>query len=391
MSDAYPLVPLGDVLAKSAAQVALDPTERYTQVTIRLWGKGVVQRDEVTGAEIAAATRYVVHSGQFILSRIDARNGAFGLVPDILNGAVVSTDFPAFNVSQEQLNPSFLDWMSKTEAFVDLCREASEGTTNRVRLKEDKFLRMRIPLPPLAEQRRIVARIEALAARIAEARGLRRQAAADADNLPVVMAHRPDLDRKAKLREGWHEVTIGDVVRQVQEPVRVSPEGSYPNFGIYSFGRGLFAKPPISGFATSADVLYRVRRGQFIYSRLFAFEGSYGMVTDDFHEHFVSGEYPTFACDTTCVNASFLYAYFKAPHIWTEVATGSKGLGDRRQRVQPGKIIAHRLMLPPIEWQIQIAEMQAKVDAVKRLQAETAAELDALLPSVLDRAFRGAL
>ena len=35
--------------------------------------------------------------------------------------------------------------------------------------------------------------------------------------------------------------------------------------------------------------------------------------------------------------------------------------------------------------------LQARVDAVKRLQAETAAELDALLPAVLDRAFRGAL
>jgi len=33
----------------------------------------------------------------------------------------------------------------------------------------------------------------------------------------------------------------------------------------------------------------------------------------------------------------------------------------------------------------------AEVDALKRLQAETAAELDALLPAVLDRAFKGRL
>ncbi len=36
-------------------------------------------------------------------------------------------------------------------------------------------------------------------------------------------------------------------------------------------------------------------------------------------------------------------------------------------------------------------EVQARVDAVRALQAETAAELNALLPSVLDRAFRGEL
>jgi type I restriction enzyme S subunit len=37
------------------------------------------------------------------------------------------------------------------------------------------------------------------------------------------------------------------------------------------------------------------------------------------------------------------------------------------------------------------SKLQAKVDSLKRLQAETAAELDALLPSVLDRAFKGKL
>jgi len=35
--------------------------------------------------------------------------------------------------------------------------------------------------------------------------------------------------------------------------------------------------------------------------------------------------------------------------------------------------------------------LQAEVDALKRLQAETAAELDALLPAILDKAFKGEL
>jgi type I restriction enzyme S subunit len=35
--------------------------------------------------------------------------------------------------------------------------------------------------------------------------------------------------------------------------------------------------------------------------------------------------------------------------------------------------------------------LQGKVDAVKALQADTAAELDALLPAILDKAFKGEL
>lgn len=77
--------------------------------------------------------------------------------------------------------------------------------------------------------------------------------------------------------------------------------------------------------------------------------------------------------------------------VWNQVAAGSKGLGDRRQRVKPERLLAHRLMLPPMSWQRQIAHMAAKLDNIKSLQAKTAAELDALLPSILDKAFKGEL
>ena len=39
----------------------------------------------------------------------------------------------------------------------------------------------------------------------------------------------------------------------------------------------------------------------------------------------------------------------------------------------------------------ELDALQAEVDALNRLQAETAAELDALLPSILDKAFKGEL
>ena len=39
----------------------------------------------------------------------------------------------------------------------------------------------------------------------------------------------------------------------------------------------------------------------------------------------------------------------------------------------------------------ELDALQAEVDALKRLQAETAAELDAVLPAILDRAFKGEL
>jgi type I restriction enzyme S subunit len=176
MKEPWQKVRLGCMLEKSEEWTNIEPDKRYKQVTIRLWGKGVNLRNERLGAEISADKQLVVRSHQFILSRIDARNGAFGIVPEFLDGAVVSNDFPVFKISLTILVPSFLEWMSRTRSFVEVCRTASEGTTNRVRLSIEKFLNAEITLPSTEEQRRIVARIEELAARIEEARELRRRA-----------------------------------------------------------------------------------------------------------------------------------------------------------------------------------------------------------------------
>jgi type I restriction enzyme, S subunit len=387
----WPGVPLGEVLRKSEEWLAIHPEQRYKEVTVRLWGNGVVQRREVSGAEIASDSRLLVHAGQFIISRIDARNGASGLIPRELEGAIVSNDFPVFSPDPAKLHPLYLGWLSKTKDFVELCKAASEGTTNRVRLKEDHFLAMQIPLPPLAEQRRLVERIEAVAAKVAEAKRLGGEAAEGETRLLMAMAHRDDLSREEKQQAGWLEKTLADVLRLSPAPQSVDTSLSYPNLGIYSFGRGLFKKSPIEGLATSATTLFRVKSGQFIYSRLFAFEGAYGVVTKEYDGHYVSNEYPTFDCDPAKCVPAFLRAYFKAPQVWGEIAAGSKGLGDRRQRVHPEQILANKFWLPPLDWQRRIVGVEAQLGRTELERGKTAAELDALLPAGLDRAFRGEL
>lgn len=175
--------------------------------------------------------------------------------------------------------------------------------------------------------------------------------------------------------KAWPKVALGELLRDASVPVRIQKEGEYPNFGIYSFGRGLFAKPPISGMRTSAGTLYSVRAGNFIYSRLFAFEGAYGLVDDAFDGHFTSNEYPSFSLDRSRLEPGFLKAYFQFPRVWQDIAVGSKGVGSRRIRIQPDKVLSHRIPLPPL------AEQQAivtRLDALAEKTREVEAHLDAV-------------
>jgi hypothetical protein len=179
MIKAWQTVKLGEVLRRSEETIELQPDVPYRQITVKLWGKGVVLRGILTGAEIAAPRQMVARRGQFILSRIDARNGALGIVPPELDQAVVTSDFPLFDVIESRLSPSYLGWMCRTASFVDECRRASEGTTNRVRLQEDGFLNRGIPLPPLDEQNR---RLENRAAKPITTRRRREDAGSDGES-----------------------------------------------------------------------------------------------------------------------------------------------------------------------------------------------------------------
>lgn len=383
MRKLFAKAPLGEVLTKSEEWVALRPDEKYRQVTVRLWGQGVVLRNEVSGAEIAATKRLMVREGQFILSRIDARNGAFGIVPASLDGAVVSNDFPAFTPNPERILPDYLGWMSRTRDFVALCKATSEGTTNRVRLNENRFLATLIPLPPLAEQRCIVARIEALAAKIAEARGLRRQAVEEADAICRSLVFNP--------RDAVTTIPMHQLVRLREPDVVVQGDQEYHFAGVYSFGRGVFQGQRKSGMETAYPRLSRLSTGNFVYPKLMAWEGALAIVPPECDGLVVSPEFPVFEVDQSRVLPETLDVYFRTPTVWPILSGTSTGTNVRRRRLNPKDFLDFQFPLPSMSTQRQLRDIKARVDVLKRLQAETTAELDALLPRVLDKAFQGEL
>jgi len=190
------------------------------------------------------------------------------------------------------------------------------------------------------------------------------------------------------------KVPLSDLMSLVSDPCRVDPRGSYPNLGIYSFARGVFGKPPIDGAQTSATTLYRVRSGQFIYSRLFAFEGAYAIVPEGMDGVFVSNEYPTFDVDQDHLLPRYLYWLFQRRDVWRQVAVGAKGMGDRRQRVHPDKVLSYRIDLPSLDDQRRIVERLDRVAALvdERRNAIEAAEREtqALLLKAFQRAIDGA-
>ena len=156
MKTNYPQCSLGNLLQRNQNTTVVEDNTMYKRVTIKLYGKGVYLRDELLGKDIGTKRQYILSQGQFILSKIDARNGAFGIVPKELDGAITTADFVSFNIDTDKVLPDFLRLLVSTEHFTKMCQGQSSGTTGRQRVSLNDLLQIRIPLPSIEQQKDIL-------------------------------------------------------------------------------------------------------------------------------------------------------------------------------------------------------------------------------------------
>lgn len=155
-SDKYNRVKIGSLLRKSKNSILINDDKIYKRVTVKLYGGGVKVRDEVLGKEIKTKRQFVLKEGQFLYSRIDARNGAFGLAGKEVDNAIVSNEFPIYDVDTSLVIPEFLVLITSSKPFYDFCQSLSSGSTGRQRIDESSFLSFKVPLPDISIQTRIV-------------------------------------------------------------------------------------------------------------------------------------------------------------------------------------------------------------------------------------------
>ncbi len=156
MSDLHKI---GDFLIRIKRPVNLMPENDYKLVTIKMNHKGVVLRGTKKGGEIKSKM-YEVKKGDFILSGIDARNGAFGIVPGELDGAIVTNDFWYFKIDESIISKNLFFELTSTSWFDEICNRGSDGTTQRIRLQKDKFFNQSISIPLLEDQSIILNKIQ---------------------------------------------------------------------------------------------------------------------------------------------------------------------------------------------------------------------------------------
>jgi type I restriction enzyme S subunit len=256
--------------------------------------------------------------------------------------------------------------------FANLCNKwIGQAGINTETLKS-----VLIPLPPLAEQRRIVARIEELMDRVREARRLQQEAQEDAERLWQSVLAQTFPRPGSELPEGWRWVRLGEVFRlRNGKFIRggdLSTGGSVPVYGANGL-LGFTATPLLTQGKTI--VIGRV--------------GACGAVN--------VVEAPCWISD----NAMFVSQWYTDCDIdYIALALRSVDLSTfAKKGAQPSisqeAVYSALIPLPPLAEQRRIVAhleaVQERLKALKEAQAATEAELKRLEQAILEKAFRGEL
>lgn len=156
----YELVKIGSFLKRIKDGVEIQDDVLYKRATIKINNGGVFLRDTVVGNDIGTKNQYIIREGQLLLSKIDARNGAFGIVPKELDGGVITGNFWVYEIDTTKILPQILCNILSSQKFQTIWETCSNGTTNRHYLQEDAFLNTLIPVPDIKEQHKILSKYE---------------------------------------------------------------------------------------------------------------------------------------------------------------------------------------------------------------------------------------
>ncbi len=395
-----PLVSLGHLLKLERRKIAVDANGMYPEVGVYCFGRGLFHKLPRLGIEVGDKHLFEIRDRDFILQVTFAWEGAVAVARKDDEGFFGSVRVLTFRADEERCIPEYLQYYFRTPAGLEQLGRISPGSAGRNRVLSAKRIpEIMVPLPPLSEQRRIVAKIEQLAAKIEEARRLKQQSTREADALLNTTLSRILSDNTKNANWEFGNISFfAEINPSRQGKVNFAPTDlvSFIPMKALDDVTGAIQQAEVRQFLEVSKGYTWFVDGDIIFAKITPcmengkaalarnLKNGVGFGSTEFHVIRVGPK----------ILADWLHRIVRSEAFRNDAATHFKGTAGQ-QRVPQSFLERKNIAVPPLDEQRRIVayldSLQAKVDRLKALQAQTAAELEALLPSILDKAFKGEL
>jgi len=389
----WPFVPLGKVLKERREEPSPDDLAAGRIKVIAKIGfdSGQIQLRSESNTKTGMI---LIQPGDLVVSGINAAKGAIAIYGEENKEPIAATiHFGAYVPNKDRVEIKFLWWLLRSQFFRELLLEYIPGGI-KTELKAKRLLPIPIPLPPLPEQQRIVARIEELAAQINEAHALRQQAEEEAKFLMTQVAAKAYDD----ITKIWRPRRLDDLCRRITDGTHLTPryvENGVPFLSVKDITSGRISFDNVKYITPEEHAQLTIRCKPVFGDVLLTKVGTTGFAKaiDVEREFSIFVSLALLKLKRELLDPRFAECMLNSARLREYSAEGTRGVGNKNLVLK--FIREFPMPSPPLPEQLRIVAeldaLQTEVDTLKHLQSETAAELDALLPSILDRAFKGEL
>ena len=360
----YSSIHLSDVLNQYYVPEKIDKPELESYITLSSYGKGIKKREIKEGKTPVPFTGCRIKTGQFVSSRLHAKEGAFGLVPDKLDGFVVSRDFPVFDIDTKRINPKYLLAAVSHESFYQQFLNDSFGSTTKRRIKEDIFLEYSIILPPLNKQNEYVSFLE----HIERTQTMFKKYLNLLDSLVksrFIEMFENNIDSK-----NWSIYTVAQVCEVVTDGSHFSPEDvkeGYPMLSVKDMRTYGFDYSDCKHISqTDYDFLVKNGCRPLLGDVLIAKDGSFfkkGFVIKEEMDQAILSSIAIMRPKKNLMNPNYLVKFLLSDKVLATVSSMTSGTALKRVILK--KFKSMKIVVPPIELQNQFVLFVEQVDKSK--------------------------
>lgn len=307
--------------------------------------------------------------GNAALHRVHYQSGKFALANLLV--ALIPRD-------RSVCLPKYLYYLLQTKKD-QLLVPLMKGTAN-VSMKMQDVASVEVQIPPLNKQKEVVEKIDLLFSKLVMVNELYSSIENDTQSLLHCVFQ--------KTIEGADLRPMAEIAPIIKRPVSIDIDSEYAEYGVRSFHKGIFDKCNSLGFDIAHKKMFYVETGDLVFSNIMAWEGAIGVAQVEDHQKIGVHRFITCTPIESVSVASFINFYFQTPLGFEKIVGASPATVARNRTLNTKKLESIEVPMPSYEKQLQFHELQKKVAIIQNAQAENQVKLDALLPSILDKAFK---